>query len=175
MTSPITQATDYFPLGSGCYEVRPGLYRFDIDFGNGDADSKIFQIDSEFSRYRAAKLATRRERLSKYYCLHRYAPPVARTIADFIARRLAREYPSWFTLIRNDADWITLSCALTRERLVFDRRMALTETRSENQCVPPPYTSALDARCSQIQEDVAVVSRSAGNWLSAILPVLPNH
>lgn len=175
MTVPSAQAASYFPLCSGRYEVKPGLFSFGTDFGNADADEKIFQFDTEFARYRTAKLRARSERLSKYYCLHHYTSPVAREITNFIAHRLAREYPLWFTLTEDGAGRTELYCALTRERLIFDAGMTLSDIQSENQCVVPTYASALDALCCQIQEDLAVISRTGSNWLSAIHLCYPNH
>ena len=67
----------YFPLESGRYEVKPGLFKFGTDFGNGDADRQVFQIDDEFPRYQAAKMAARQERLSKYFQTHDYRPATA--------------------------------------------------------------------------------------------------
>jgi hypothetical protein len=62
----------YFPIESGRYEVKPGLFKFGTDFGNGDADRQVFQIDDQFPRYHAVKLAARQEQLSKYYQPHDY-------------------------------------------------------------------------------------------------------
>jgi dimethylamine monooxygenase subunit A len=42
----------YFPLDSGRYEVKPGLFSLDTDFGNGEVDRQIFQIDRNFTEYR---------------------------------------------------------------------------------------------------------------------------
>ncbi|MFQ5756603.1 MAG: DUF3445 domain-containing protein [Acidiferrobacterales bacterium] len=175
MTVTSAQTASYFPLCSGRYEVNPGLFPFGTDFGNAAADEKIFQIDTEFARYRTAKLRARSERLSKYYCLHHYTSAVARKITDFIARRLAREYPLWFTLTDDVAGRTDFYCALTHERLVFDAGMTLSDIQFENQRVVPLYASALDALCCQIQEDVAVISRTGSNWLSAIHLCYPNH
>jgi dimethylamine monooxygenase subunit A len=73
----------YFPIESGRYEVKPGLFKFGTDFGNGNADRQIFQIDDEFPRYHAAKLAARQERLSKYFQTHDYRERTAARVAQF--------------------------------------------------------------------------------------------
>jgi hypothetical protein len=78
----------YFPFESGRYEVKPGLFKFGADFGNGAADQHVFQHDDEFPRYHAAKLAARHERLSKYYRTHEYRPATAERVAQFVAGRL---------------------------------------------------------------------------------------
>jgi hypothetical protein len=84
----------YFPLESGRYEVKPGLFKFGADFGNGEADRHVFQFDDEFPRYHAAKLAARAERLSKYFCTHDYRPETARRIHRFIAEAASRSRPA---------------------------------------------------------------------------------
>ncbi len=83
----------YFPLESGRYEVKPGLYKFGTDFGNGEADRQVFQFDDEFPRYHAAKLAARAERLSKYYQTHDYRPNTAERIHAFIVGATSRSRP----------------------------------------------------------------------------------
>ena len=74
----------YFPIESGRYEVKPGLFKFGTDFGNGDADRQVFQIDDQFPRYHAAKMAARAERLSKYFQTHDYREETAARVAQFI-------------------------------------------------------------------------------------------
>ena len=74
----------YFPLESGRYEVKPGLFKFGTDFGNGDADKQVFQIDDQFPRYHAAKMEAREEQLSKYSQTHDYRPATAERVARFI-------------------------------------------------------------------------------------------
>jgi len=74
----------YFPIESGRYEVKPGLFKFGTDFGNGDADRQVFQRDDEFPGYHAAKMAARQERLSKYYQTHDYRPATAARVARFM-------------------------------------------------------------------------------------------
>jgi hypothetical protein len=84
----------YFPIESGRYEVKPGLFKFGTDFGNGDADRQVFQIDDQFPRYHAAKMEARQERLSKYFQTHDYRPATARRVARFILERLPLTRPS---------------------------------------------------------------------------------
>src|SRR3954451_9336305 len=71
----------YLPFAHGRYDVAPGLSRFGRDFGNGEADCQVFQIDSDFPRYRAVKLAARAERLDKYFVTHELADEVATAVA----------------------------------------------------------------------------------------------
>ncbi|MFQ5935358.1 MAG: DUF3445 domain-containing protein [Acidiferrobacterales bacterium] len=172
--APSERPATYFPLNNGRYEVKTGLNVFGTDFGNGIADRKIFQIDCEFGRYREAKLLGRQEQLSKYHCTHRYSDALARMTASFIAQRLPQEHPAYFRLERS-SEGASVHCHLTGEQLVFDADMQLVTTKPENQPVSPAYASSLDALASQIQEDVAVVTLSKHNWISALHICFPNH
>lgn len=166
------QVATYFPLGSGRYEVKAGLHRLGTDFGNGDVDAKVFQLDASFDRYRDVKLAARGERLSKYYQVHRYTPVLACVIASFIAQRLAQEHQQYFVLERLPRERSALNCELTRETLIFDADMRLIEARSD---VQPPYVSSLDGLACQVQEDLAVIRLARHDWLSAVHLCFPNH
>ncbi|NIO43922.1 MAG: DUF3445 domain-containing protein, partial [Burkholderiales bacterium] len=162
----------YFPLDSGRYEVKTGLHRFGTDFGNGDVDAKVFQLDASFERYRNAKLAARSERLSKYYQMHRYTPALACATASFIAQRLAQEHQQYFVLEHLPRERSALNCALTRETLIFDADMRLIEVYSD---VQPSYVSSLDGLACQVQEDLAVIRMARHDWLSAVHLCFPNH
>jgi len=37
----------YFPLESGRYEVKPDLFKFGTDFGNGDAEARGKEVGAE--------------------------------------------------------------------------------------------------------------------------------
>jgi len=91
-------AAMYFPPASGKYDVKPGLVPLGTDFGNGAADTRVFQFDARFAEYRKVKQTARAERLGKYYQTREFAPEVAGVVCRFIARRLAEEYPQLFTL-----------------------------------------------------------------------------
>ncbi len=162
----------YFPLESGRYEVKTGLHRLGTDFGNGDIDAKVFQLDASFDHYREVKLLARRERLSKYYQVHRHSPAVAGVVASFIAQRLVREHEQHFALKRLPRKRFALSCELTRETLIFDADMHLVEADS---AVQPPYVSSLDGLACQVQEDLAIIRLTCHEWLSAIHLCFPNH
>src|ERR1041385_6563636 len=97
----------YFPLESGRYEVKPGLFKFGTDFGNGDADRQVSQTADESPRNHAAKMPARQERLSKYFQTHDYRPATAERIAQFILERL----PLTPTLSPSRGEGDTLSTA----------------------------------------------------------------
>ena len=157
-------AAMYFPPASGKYDVKPGLVPLGTDFGNGAADTRVFQFDAGFAEYRKVKQAARAERLGKYYQTREFAPEVAGVVCRFIARRLAEEYPQLFTLAE-DGGALTLCCALTGETLRFDAEMQ----RVTGGDADPPYADPFDALAAQVQEDLAVVRRVAKkDWASAI-------
>src|ERR1041384_7754894 len=137
----------YFPLESGRYEIKPGLFKFGTDFGNGDADRQVFQIDDEFPRYHAAKMAARQERLSKYYQTHDYRSATAEWIAGFISHNLPVGATS-------------------------PSRPGIEPNRGRD-AAP---TSDLDSLALLVQEDLAVIQREGGrHWLAAIHLCFPNH
>jgi hypothetical protein len=157
-------AAMYFPPASGKYDVKPGLVPLGTDFGNGAADTRVFQFDARFAEYRKVKQTARAERLGKYYQTREFAPEVAGVVCRFIARRLAEEYPQLFTLAE-DGGALTLCCALTGETLRFDAEMQ----RVTGGDADPPYADPFDALAAQVQEDLAVVRRVAKkDWASAI-------
>ena len=167
----------YFPLVNGRYEVKPGLIPFGSCLGNEPADRQVFQIDDNFVLYRQAKLLARAERLSKYYQTCNYSPAVAGAIAHLIIERLTQEHPQHFQAERLTNGNLILHNQLTGETLYLNADWQLQHIQSQDnpQCVP--YASTLDALATQVQEDFAVVCRSANgsNWLSAIHLCYPNH
>ena len=104
----------YLPFADGRYVVRPGLHRFGIDFGNGQADQQVFQVDRDFAHYRAAKLAARGECLHRHVITRDYGPSVAQAVARFVAHRVTEEHPCYF-LFHNDGKRRSLECRLTGE------------------------------------------------------------
>jgi len=166
----------YFPPSRGVYDVGPGLHAFGTDFGNGAADRRVFQIDRDFAAYRQAKCRSRRERLDKYYRIDRYRVEQGETIARFILRHLALDYPTWFGRDGDEKNPI-LDCRLTGERLYFDAHMRLVRSEGAGDARRPSYVSALDALASQIQEDVAVLSvdGQGQEWACALHVCYPNH
>jgi hypothetical protein len=157
-------AARYFPPASGKYDVKPGLIPLGTDFGNGEADTRVFQFDAKFAEYRKVKQAARTERLGKYYQTRDFAPEVAGVVCRFIARRLAEEHPGLFAA-EDHAGALTLHCALSGETLRFDPEMRGVTSGDAH----PPYADPFDALAAQVQEDLAVVRRAAKqDWASAI-------
>ncbi|NJP09328.1 MAG: DUF3445 domain-containing protein [Leptolyngbyaceae cyanobacterium RU_5_1] len=168
-------AACYFPLANGRYEVKPGLVGFGTDFGNGQADQQVFQIDNGFAHYRQMKLQARAERLDKYYQTHDYSDGAAGAIAHFIIDRLCQEHPDHFQT-QPARDGLVFHCQLTGETLSLDANGQLQGVHTQATPVSPPYTSTLDALVLQIQDDLTAVSRVDGHhWVSAIHLCYPNH
>lgn len=164
----LPQPSRYFPLEKGIYEVAPGLRPLGSDFGNGEADKRIFQLDAEFHRYRENKIANREERLGKYYCTSEYPDSVAAGINNFLAQRLAQEYPQYFSW-----DGECFSAQLTNEKLYFSRAGVFLRAKTT---ISPPYASGLDALASQVQEDIAIVcADTTRDWLAALHLSSPSH
>ncbi|MCS7227189.1 MAG: DUF3445 domain-containing protein, partial [Gloeomargarita sp. SKYB31] len=129
-------------------------------------DRRVFQIDSDFPHYHQVKQAARQEHLAKYVQTWELSPAVERAVAEFMAQRLAQEYPQWFHLETWIDGW-QLRCDLTGDTLAFDRKGRVRH---------PTYGSALDALAMQVQEDVCVVCRAGDrHWVSAIHLCFPNH
>lgn len=139
--SPAADEAVYFPLDHGRYEVKPGFFAFGTAMGNGEADDKIFQIDSNFGPYRRAKLRARAEDLEKYCRTCGYGPEVAAVIGRFMVHRLVREHAKFFDLIE-EGEELALHCKLSGEVLHFDPNMALQEVEGTAATGSPPSTSA---------------------------------
>ncbi|BAZ05776.1 heme-dependent oxidative N-demethylase family protein [Calothrix sp. NIES-3974] len=166
----------YFPLHQGRYEVKPGMYRFGYDFGNGDGDRHLFQIDASFDFYHQTKLTARRENLYKYFQTCNYADNINREVIKLIVSRLLSEYPQYFHREDLPTGDFALHCLLTQETLNFDQQGFLKTVSPANPI--PKYTYGLDAIACQIQEDVTVICRhpdTGQNWVSAIHLCFPNH
>ncbi len=115
----------YFPIEKGVYELTPGLRPFGFDFGNGDFDQKLFQIDSEFETFRKNKICCLAERKDKYVQRFSLSLKVESEISEFIRSRLKEEHkievtdsslddlallvPEDFAVISRDqnSDWVS--------------------------------------------------------------------
>ncbi len=167
---PLAQAASYFPLQDGTYDVGPALKDFGIDLGNTVADQQVFQLDENFATCRQVKLDARQERLSKYYRTQNLSAEVLTSILRFIIERLTLEHPRLFQLNSQSEKDIALYCELTDETLVFDHKLRLIRVERNGPAPTPDYHDALDALACQIQEDLAIISKSpfGRDWLAAV-------
>jgi hypothetical protein len=168
----IQEQNFYFPLLKGKYEVTPGLHALGTDFGNGYNDTLIFQIDTNFTRYRDEKISSRKERLDKYYCLDALPPVIESYISRFIIHQLCQEHPKLFDYEQHH-DHYHLFCRLTGEQLIFGSDFTLLSTQPDNF----GYQGCLDALAMQVQEDLALVeiSPAGDNRIKALHLCFPNH
>ena len=154
----------YFPVSSNPFEFKTGLRA--IKPGN-NAEDKIFQVDSEWQRYRHAKLGARAERLDKYVSSHKLSPATESRTILYILNQLTHEHPEQFELTysQNNAG---LYCSLSDEQLIFDQSLQLINNTK--------YQNALDALCCQVQEDIAIIERrKQRDFISYLHLCLPNH
>ena len=175
-TGPDSGPAGYYPLSHGFYEIKPGLYPFGADFGNGVSDKKVFQIDHCYAHYRQAKLAGRAQKLEKYYQTQGLSDVMQKELISFLCWRLGKDHPKWFEFSKLENHSGKFDCRLSGETLIFDSDFNLIETRSSG-ALNPAYVSGLDAIASQIQEDLAFISLKpdGDNWLSAIHLCFPNY
>jgi hypothetical protein len=151
----------YTPWTKGVYEVAPALRPLGTDFGNGAADRKLFQLDSEFERYAENKRAALRERRGKYARAFRLSREVERATIDLIVESLASDYPDRF-----ETGWEGESRVL----LEGEKRWVLPATSRGSD------SQALDLLARLIQADIAVVStESSLDWVSYLHLCSPSH
>jgi len=173
ITEPVAR---YFPPSSGHYAIKPGFYRLGHDFGNGEADRRLFQLDRQFGHYRRAKQSARREDLDKYHCFTDAGRTLEPALNRFVIAQLCSEYPEHFHL-QQTGNRQQLDCHLTGDSLAFaaDGRYLDCHHGGE-QHAALPYHSGLDALAMQIQEDLALVClNGTENRLCAIHLCQPNH
>jgi dimethylamine monooxygenase subunit A len=161
----------YFPVEPGPYQVAANLRNLGTDFGNGPADARAIQIDSEFLRYYQNKIECRRERLGKYYATSHLKAPVAVASCRFLIERLLEEYPALFRWSASGSTPGTgiLHCSLTKQNLVFDQYEFVSPRIEQGGPIESAYQDGFDALVCQIPEDMAIVQREGEkDWLGAI-------
>ncbi len=149
MRSNLPSPPRYKPWTKGVYEVAPGLKSLGTDYGNGDSDGKLFQFDTDYSRYLENKHRCLEERKGKYVMREKLSPSVEAAVVELMAERLVKEWPELFTRIGE-----TLQCELTGQTIPL----------------------ALDQLMLQVQEDLAVVVISEGqDWIGYLNICCPSH
>ena len=143
----------YFPITRGLYEVTPGLKPLGTDFGNGVMDSRVFQIDTDFPRFRANKLACRKDRLEKYFQQSDLSADTERALVEWLIDRFTTEYPNLFSIEAN--------------RLIC---------RHTGASIDLSGGGLLDALANQVAEDICLVCRDdSHDWLAAAHVCSPGH
>ncbi len=167
----------YFPVDAGAYAMKAGLARLGTEFGNGDPERQLVQIDRQWPTYRGSKLRARRESLDKYYCAVGGFDDASRhAVTQLLLDTLLREHPTWFRRQQESGGYLSLRCRLSGEVLRFDDDLDLVHTTAEAP-VQPTYRDGLDALASQMQEDLSFVSAApAGHGRVLMLHLCaPNH
>jgi hypothetical protein len=165
----------YFPLPNGRYQVKVGLSRLGTDWGNGRADRHAFQLDSQWPRYRQAKLSARAENLAKYYATDTRLSPRGRSaLAEWMILRLYKEHHEQFQWERHEDQTCWVHCQLSGETIELDRNRELSSVRNGPL---PTYADTLDALASQVQEDIALVEldETGADRLTALHLCFPNY
>ena len=154
----------YFPVSSNPFEFKTGLRVIKPD---DNSENKIFQFDTEWQKYRHAKMAARAERLDKYVNRHQLSPAAESRTILYVLNQLTREHPEHFELTysQNNA---RLDCYLSEEQLHFDQSLQLINNNK--------YQNTLDALCCQMQEDIAIVELcEQRDFIGYLRLCLPNH
>lgn len=80
----------YLPFMHGVYDVKAGISAFGKDFGNGERDSQVFQIDEQFEVYRRVK---RLAKSSQHVLRDHLDLSTSMTISSWIQERFNKEHP----------------------------------------------------------------------------------
>jgi hypothetical protein len=141
----------YYPFNSGVYEVAAGLRPLGTDFGNGDADRRVFQIDRDFARFRENKLACRANAPDEHIVRDESDAATERAVTEWLIDRFTSEYPQLFR-VTSESDGRRVDCRHTGDVLRIDH-----------------HRSNFDTLVGQMPEDVCVlrVDETGRDWLAA--------
>ncbi|MEK6476647.1 DUF3445 domain-containing protein [Catalinimonas sp. 4WD22] len=157
----------YYPFSSGVYSTAAGLHKLTTDFGNGEADHRIFQIDAAWAHYRQNKEQCRAENLQKYVRTDSLPEDTCQEVCAYMIQQLLSTYPALF-LLKNQQSESYLSCKLSKETLIYDHNFQLLGDTG--------YQSLLDALAFQVQEDIAIWQWDGKqDQMSLIHLCAPNH
>jgi hypothetical protein len=145
----------YFPFSKGVYDVTPNLKPLGTDFGNGRQDGLVFQLDTEFEKFRQNKLETVRTMRDRSVLQSEFSLEVAKAAVNWMANQLVAEHPEFFSLQTRK-----LRCGLTGNDIELSA---------------DPF-GVLDALLMEVQEDVAVVQMTDDrDWTSFVHVCSPSH
>ena len=121
--APLNEPARYFPVEAKPFSMRAGLIKFPTDFGNGDADRRLFQVDTDLERALAAKRTPRRT--PRYFpCAQSDSEREAVAVVQrYVEARLAEEAPERLAAADRDPDavdrWDALGRALQEDLVVM--------------------------------------------------------
>ncbi|MBI2045040.1 DUF3445 domain-containing protein [Candidatus Pacearchaeota archaeon] len=154
---------NYLPALIPNYSVKLGFHNLGTDFGNGNLDCRIFQIDSNYRSYIKEKLKCREQHLSAYSREFSFKSKTKKSLIEQIVNTISKEYPSIFE-IKQIRGRLRFRNNINKETIYFDENMNF---ESPNSTIHPKYASPLDALACQFQEDLAVMQlEESSNYLS---------
>ncbi len=154
----------YLPFIHGKYTTVPGLKSVAKATG---ADRFIFQIGDDVHECLSNKEQCRKEDIGRYYIEAGFEELLKKATNEYLINTLLNEYPELFK--KNEEEGIFhLICSLTGDVLEFDTDFYLVNNSK--------YLSAFDALCSQVPEDMAVLTFDEnGDSVKAIHLCAPNY
>lgn len=179
----------YRPYLNGKYEVAPLLKAFGTpaaivkksdlreDESSVAIDSLVFQIDSDFPRYREEKIKALQEDPSKYFLKHKMTVEQEFCLQNFIIKRLLQDQPHIFKWQSVRGGGHQLLCHHTSDCLDFDSAGRFLKFHSHRSAeLNSIAQDALLALSLQVQEDLAAWTQNEEeNWMCWASILLPNH
>ncbi len=99
LQSELPKPAVYRPWLGGKYDVKPGLGPITRELGNGNADRRLIQLDTQFPAYRAAKLRTLAPLERPFYvCIDPQFAGINTEVQRRLAAQAAHEYPLRFSM-----------------------------------------------------------------------------
>jgi len=141
----------YFPIAKNVFEFKTGLRKLNTQ--SQARTEFIFQIDTQWPKYRAEKLNVRLENFDKYVCETSLNPNLARNLSAFIVDQLTCCYSQFFALEKL-GDNLLFSSSLSSERFLFNHYYELLAVEYTNEEII--YSNLLDALICQLQEDISL-------------------
>jgi hypothetical protein len=166
MVSALPKPARYTPWTKGVYDVAPAMKPFGTDFGNGVADRRLFQLDTDRDRFRRNKREALCERHSKYVQRKDLSVDVEQAAVETIGGRLADEYPDRFLI--QDSERGLFLCG--------EGGKTSLEVTDKIDPARPMIVPALERLALHIQEDFAIVSTNGDqDWVSYLHLCSPSH
>ncbi len=157
----------YLPFLNGKYSVAPGL--LPVEKATNANDKLIFQFDEHYDDYIENKNICRKENIHKYYCEKDLPAETSVTVNYYIANRLLKEHPAYFSLTEENRKYVFTNHKLNEE-LRWNKDWVDVESNHHH------YLSLFDALCCQAQDDFAICQfEGEKDWMSAIHLCAPNH
>lgn len=152
----------YLPFLNGTYSTAPSLKPTNKHASK--EDRLVFQVDETYMDYHHNKIQCRQEDIHKYSLESDLKESTIRRINRYLIKQLQNEHPRIFTT----PDKYQLFNHTTNESIIFEKDGINVKSNV--------YSSAFDALCSQVQEDLAIVQlEDERDYLTAIHLCSPNH